>query len=117
MGVINEKRLYTRVTSNIAVSIYYNKSLIATCRATNIGVGGILLESNDLGLSVNSLVNIRFEVGENQYLCNKFIPAIVNRIEGNTLALSFEMLDKGTEQIIQQEIINSHNNTGEPEDE
>ena len=106
VGIIKETRLYTRVASSIAVAIYYNKSLIATCKAKNIGVGGILLQSKDLGLSVNSLVDVQFDVDESHHLYKAMIPAIVSRIEDGAIALSFEMLEKATEEIIQREIIN-----------
>jgi len=108
--IIKEKRLYTRVTGTISVAVYYNKSQIATCRAKNIGVGGLLLETKDLGLSVNSLVDIQFDTDESHQLYKIMIPAIVSRIEDGAIALTFEMLEKATEQIIQQEIVNKNNN-------
>ena len=104
-GTINEKRLYTRVQSNLSVLVYYNKRLISTCTCKNISIGGMVLESEDLGLSVNSLIDIKFDVDEKYQLYNVIIPAIVKRIGNGQIALAFEMLEKATEQIIQQELV------------
>jgi hypothetical protein len=47
-----------------------------------------------------------FQVNDSLQLHGVMLPAIVKRIENGTIALAFEMLEKGAEQIIQQEIIN-----------
>jgi len=104
-GSINEKRLYTRVQGNLSVNVYYNDRLIATCPCIDLSIGGIALESVDLGLSVNSLVEIKFDVDDSYQLYDVIFPAIVKRVGDGKIALSFEMLEKATEQIIQQELV------------
>lgn len=102
---IKEQRLYTRVSSQITLQLYYNNKLVATCNVVNIGVGGVLVESGEIGLSVNSLIQIQFVVNEGHSLYQLRLPAIVKRIENNKIAIAFEMLEKATEEIIKQEII------------
>ena len=104
-GAINENRLYTRVQGNLSVFVYYNDRLISTCPCIDISIGGIKLETEDLGLSVNSLVEIRFDVDDTYQLNDVILPAIVKRISQGQIALAFEMLEKATEQIIQQELV------------
>jgi len=69
-----------------------------------------LLETEDLGLSVNSLIEIKFDVNDTYQLHNVMLPAIVKRIEKGKMALAFEMLEKATEQIILQEIVSNRSN-------
>jgi len=65
----------------------------------------MVLESEDLGLSVNSLIDIKFDVDDNYQLYNVTIPAIVKRVGNGKIAVAFEMLEKATEQIIQKELV------------
>jgi len=64
-----------------------------------------VLETEDLGLSINSLIEIKFDVNDSHQLHNVILPAIVKRIEKGKIALAFEMLEKATEQIIRQQIV------------
>lgn len=103
----NELRLYTRVEARLPVSIIYNNVPIADCYTKNISVGGLFVEVHDLGLSVNSLIQVRFNVDMNNLLYNMNIPAIVKRIETDGLAVVFERIEQGAEELIQRNINHS----------
>ncbi|WP_455207361.1 PilZ domain-containing protein [Kaarinaea lacus] len=103
----NESRLYTRVEARIPVSIIYNNVPIADCYTKNISVGGLFVEVHDLGLSVNSLIQVRFNVDMNNLLYNMNIPAIVKRIEANGIAVVFERIEQGAAELIQSNINHS----------
>ena len=103
----DERRLYTRTPINLRVLIYYNDKLIGKKRTINISVGGALIESEDLGLPINSLAEIEFEVDENHPLKEIRLPVVVKRVTSNNIAISFEVLDKATEQLILENMVNS----------
>lgn len=104
---VKESRLYTRVEARIPVSIIYNNVLIADCITKNIGVGGLFAEVHELGLSVNSLIEVRFNVDSNHLLFNMNIPSIVKRIEADGIAVVFERIEKAAEDLIQDKINHS----------
>lgn len=93
--------------ARIPVSIIYNSVPIADCFTKNIGVGGLFAEVHELGLSVNSLIEIRFNVDANHLLYNMNIPAIVQRIEVDGIAVVFERIEKAAEELIQNKINHS----------
>lgn len=97
-----ESRLYTRVAHDIPVAIYYNGQLIGRRISRNISVGGILIRTEDLGLSAYALVEIELEVPEKLKQSTLRIPGVVNRINHEEIAISFEALDKGTELVIKK---------------
>lgn len=97
---MNESRLYTRVNARLPVSIIYNAVPIADCFTRNISIGGAFVEVHELGLSVNSLVEIRFNVDVNHLLFNTLIPAIVKRIDEDGLVVAFERIEKAAEDLI-----------------
>ncbi len=101
VGPINESRLYTRVNARLPLSIYYNNMPIASQFTRNICVGGVFIDARDLGLSVNSLIKIRFVIEETHNLYDNSIPAVVKRIEANGIAVAFELIDKGIEELVQ----------------
>ena len=101
VGGMKESRLYTRVEARIPVSIIYNNVPIADSFTKNISVGGLFVEVHELGLSVNSLIEIRFKVDSNHLLFKTNIPAIVKRIEADGIAVVFERIEKGAEELVQ----------------
>lgn len=98
---INESRLYTRVNARLPVSIIYNTVPIADCYTRNISIGGLYIDVHELGLSVNSLIEVRFNVDSNHLLYNANIPAIVKRIDADGLVVAFERIEKAAEDLIQ----------------
>lgn len=96
----SEARLYTRVTQDAPVSIYYNGQLIGKRYLRNISMGGILIKTEDLGLSAYSLVEVELSTPEDSSLTTLRIPGVVNRINATEIAIEFENLEKGIEQII-----------------
>jgi len=105
---MNESRLYTRVNARLPVSIIYNTVPIADCYTRNISIGGLFVEVHDLGLSENSLIEIRFNVDINHLLFNTHIPAIVKRIDNDGLVVAFERIEKAAEELIIDSIKNSN---------
>jgi hypothetical protein len=101
---MKESRLYTRVEARIPVSIIYNNVPIADCFTRNISVGGLFVEVHELGLSINSLIEIRFNVDTNHLLFRTNVPAIVKRIEAEGIAVVFERIEQGAEDLILQRI-------------
>lgn len=97
---INESRLYTRVNARLPVSIIYNAVPIADCYTKNISIGGLFVEVHELGLSVNSLIEVRFNVDSDHLLFNTNIPAIVKRIDVDGLVVAFERIEKAAEDLI-----------------
>lgn len=104
---IDEKRLYTRTLTDVSVFIYYTHKLIAKRQAINISVGGALIQSDDLGLPVNSLIDLMFEVDIDHPLKDFLFPVVVKRITDENFAVSFEVLDKATEALIHASMINA----------
>ena len=99
-----ERRLYTRLEKRIPVNVYYNSHCICHCYTANISVGGVLLDIDDLGLTENSLVEITFGVKPWHSLHEVRIPAIVVWRTEAQLAISFETLQKDTEELLQGHI-------------
>ncbi|KPJ91457.1 MAG: hypothetical protein AMJ53_11650 [Gammaproteobacteria bacterium SG8_11] len=99
-----ERRLYTRLKKKVPVSIHYNGHCVSRCFTTNIGIGGALLDVPDLGLIENALIEITFGVNQWHALYDIRIPAIVVWRNENQIAVSFEMLRKDTEELMQDHI-------------
>lgn len=95
-----ERRLYTRVVNRVPVTIFYDGSQVAQRRLVNLSVGGLLIETEDLGLYLHSLIAVRFDVEELYHPRDLSLPAIVRWFNERYLAASFEQLEKGTEEII-----------------
>ena len=100
LNIAVERRLYTRTDIELPVKIFYGELCIATCTTVNIGMGGMLIETTETGLTVNSLIQIMFDVDPSHCLYNVKIPAIVSRNEPDKVAVSFERLEKGIEEFI-----------------
>ena len=97
---IEERRLYTRVNRIIPISIFYDLRLIAFRQTVNISVGGILINTEDLGLVDGMLVEVELDINNSVGMSNVRIPAVVNWSSENRLALAFELLDKKMEPIV-----------------
>ena len=97
---IRESRLFTRVNYNKPISIYYNGNLIGKRNAGNISVGGILIQTEDLGLSAYALVEIELVAPTKFSQTTLRIPGVVNRVNDSEIAIEFETLAKETEVII-----------------
>jgi hypothetical protein len=95
-----ERRVYTRLKSEVPVNIYYGDSLLVHCNTVNFSVGGIVIKTKDIGLLENSLIEIMFDIYSAHSLFEVRIPAIVLRCEKEQIAASFENLEKGTEELI-----------------
>lgn len=95
-----ERRLYTRSISEVPVKVFYDNTLLARCRTINLCVGGMLICTKEIGLLENSLIQIVFDVHGNHCLYGVRIPAIVLRYEIDNTAISFENLEKGTEELL-----------------
>ena len=67
----------------------------------------MLIETNDIGLMLNSLVDIIIDVPVEFCLYKKKIPAVVTRCEPGNIAISFEKLEKGTETLLTETCDNS----------
>jgi len=99
LDITEEKRLYTRICSQVPVHIYYGDALLARCYTSNLSMGGALINAS-IGFTENSLVKIMFDVDKTHCLYEVWIPAIVTRCTNSQIALSFENLEKGTEELI-----------------
>lgn len=99
-----ERRLYTRLEKRIPVSIHYNNHCISRCFTSNISIGGALLDVQDLGLTENALVEITFGVYQWHALHDIKIPAMVVWRTETQIAISFEMLRKDTEELMEDHI-------------
>jgi hypothetical protein len=99
---LDERRLYTRVVTSLPVRVYCERILLTTCRSINVSVGGVCLQTNDLGLIQNNLVEVEFCVDELHTLYNVRIPCLVVRSDACGLALAFENIEKGTEELIKE---------------
>lgn len=107
LDIPEEKRLYTRLWSRVPVKIVYGDRLLARCYTTNISVGGLLVNSS-LGFTENSLIQVIFDVDKTHCLYGVWIPAIVVRCANNQFAVSFESLEKGTEELISACYVSSY---------
>ena len=99
-----ERRLYTRLEKRVPTSIYYNGHCVSRCTTSNISVGGALLDDQDLGLTENALVEITFGVNKWHTLYEIKIPAVVVWRNESQIAVSFELLRKDTEELMQDHI-------------
>lgn len=99
-----ERRLYTRLEKRLPISIYYNGHCVSRCTTSNISVGGALLDDQDLGLTENALVEITFGVNKWHALYETKIPAVVVWRNESQIAVSFELLSKDTEELMQDQI-------------
>ena len=95
-----ERRLYTRSWYCIPVNIFYNDTFLNRYYTLNLSVGGMLIEAYDLGLTENALVHVNFEVNRSQLLFGVKLPAVVLRCSSRHVAVSFEVLEKGTEELL-----------------
>ena len=100
-----ESRLYTRVNNDIPVVIYYNGQLICKRLSKNISVGGILIKTEDLGLPAYALVDVELKVPGESTPSVIRIPGVVNRVNHEELAITFEALDKGAELVIKKYVM------------
>lgn len=96
----NERRLYTRLEKRIAIKLYSNNHCVHQCNTCNISVGGALLDIEDPGFTINSLLEVEFGVSRWHALYKIHIPAIVVRCSEKQLAVSFETLQKDTEDLM-----------------
>ncbi|MGD8591439.1 MAG: PilZ domain-containing protein [Gammaproteobacteria bacterium] len=96
----DEKRLYTRLSKRIPVSIHYNGHCVSRCSTNNISIGGALLDDQDLGLTENALIEIIFGVNQWHALYEIKLPAIVVWRNETQIAVSFELLRKDTEELL-----------------
>lgn len=87
-----EKRLDARVNQLISVDIYYNGQFIATKQSKNLSIGGMLIETEDLGLSIYSLIELEIEIPKPEPIVVR-IPAIVKRISDSSIAVTFESIE------------------------
>ena len=108
MVTLVERRLYTRIWCEVPVTAYYGDSLLLQCGTVNLSVGGLLISAKDIGLTENSLIQVVFNVEQTHSLYMNRIPAVVLRNEKNQLAVSFENLEKGTEELINAYYMNSY---------
>ena len=103
-----ERRLYTRIWSEIPVKIYYGNTLLTECTTVNLSVGGLLIRTKDIGLMENSLVQVMFDLYSSHCLYEVKIPAVVLRCENSQIAAAFETLEKGTEELINARYLNGY---------
>jgi hypothetical protein len=99
LDITEEKRLYTRIWSQVPLNVIYGDALLARCYTSNLSMGGVLINAN-IGFTENSLIQIIFDVDKSHCLYEVRIPAIVVRCANNQIAASFENLEKGTEDLI-----------------
>ncbi|MFN2302851.1 MAG: PilZ domain-containing protein [Anaerolineales bacterium] len=100
-AAIDERRLYTRLTKRIPVSIHYNNHIVSRCVTNNVSIGGALLDVEDLGLTDNALVEISFGVHQWHALYNVRLPSMVVWRNETQIAVSFETLRKDAEDLMQ----------------
>lgn len=99
-----ERRLYTRLKKRIPVSVHYNSHCVSKCFTSNIGIGGALLNVENLGLTENALVEFTFSVNPWHALHDIKIPAFVAWRNEIHIGISFEILTKDTEDLMQDHI-------------
>ncbi|WP_455205240.1 PilZ domain-containing protein [Kaarinaea lacus] len=99
-----ERRLYTRLKKRIPVSIHYNSHCVCKCFTSNIGIGGALLNAENLGLTENALVELTFSVNPWHALHGIRIPAFVAWRNEMLIGISFEILTKDTEDLMQDHL-------------
>lgn len=97
-----EARLYTRAIYDVPISIIYNGQLIGKRFTRNICIGGVLVQTDDLGLLLNALVEIEITAPNITSQPAVRIPGVVNRIGKDCIAIEFERLDKDAEEIIKK---------------
>jgi hypothetical protein len=77
---------------------------VSRCVTSNISIGGALLDVQDSGLTTNALVEISFGVNQWHALYEVKMPAIVAWRNDTQIAVSFEMLRKDTESLMQDHL-------------
>lgn len=87
-----ERRKHVRINSHIPLTILYNDRSIAHLYTLNASIGGLLIDAQDLGLPINSLIKIVFR--HKNAITH---PAIVTRIQDNSLGVTFESLAAAAE--------------------
>jgi len=95
-----ERRLYTRVSRELPVKIYYGDAFLEKSNTINLSVGGMLIKTRDIGLTENSLIQIVFDMDSAHCLYRIMIPAVVRRSSYDCIAVAFENLEKGIEEFI-----------------
>ena len=108
LGKVYDRRLYTRSWCQVPVTIYYNDACLAKCHTLNLGMGGMLIVTNEIGLPENSLIEISFEVDNFHCLFGVRIPAVVLRYDDRFIAVSFETLEKGTEVLLSSMYVSNY---------
>lgn len=99
-GKVYDRRLYTRSWCRVYISVYYNDTFLKRCYTFNLSVGGMLIDACEMGLPENTLIQISFEVDNAHCLFGVRIPAVVLRNDDHFIAVSFETLEKGTEELL-----------------
>ena len=103
-----ERRLYTRIWCELPIKIYYGDTLLTECKTSNLSVGGLLIRTKDIGLMENSLIQIMFDIYSSHCLHEVKLPVVVLRCEKNQIAVAFETLEKGTEELISARYLNGY---------
>jgi len=95
-----EKRLYTRIRNRLPVKIYYGDVFLEKSYTINLSVGGLLIKTENIGLTENSLIQIMFDLDSTHCLYRVMIPAVVRRSDPEKIAVAFENLEKGIEEFL-----------------
>lgn len=60
-----ERRVNTRVASNLDVALYYNSLVLLSCRARDISPDGAFVDTGGQSLPQNATVDVRFDARVN----------------------------------------------------
>ena len=87
------------------LSLFYNNRHIADRKLDYLDLKGFRILTDDLGLSINSLVSINIKVGSNHLVKSSTrLSAIISEKGKYTLSASFESMCDSRQEIIEQYI-------------
>lgn len=85
-----EHRWSLRIPTTAKVIVYHHKIPVASCRANNIGLGGLFLEAGPMTYPRYTVLEAEFELNSKDQGCNRFrVPSRVVYSSEKGLGLMF----------------------------
>jgi len=78
----------------VNIIIYYNQSIVTTCKPNHVGIMGIFLKDIHLGFPIGTALEIKFIGHKYEYVKDSRIPMVVNHSEANGTGLRLEKFEK-----------------------
>ncbi len=92
-NMVRERRGNIRIESNLDVALYYNSLVLLSCRARDISLGGVFVDTGGQLLPQSTKIDVRFDASvDGQYRYHQ-LQAEVMHIKDQGVGLKFEHAD------------------------